>query len=77
MSAEKNGQTCTCTSGKDVFIGGVIGGLIGAAVALLFAPKSGEEVRRDLHLKKLVTDGVDKVKEAATTIANKNEEPYS
>jgi Gas vesicle protein len=76
MSAEKN-ETCTCGSAKDVFIGGVIGGLIGAAVALLFAPKSGEEVRKDLHLKKLVTDGVDKVKEAASTIANKDEEPYS
>lgn len=77
MSAEKNGQVCECTSAKDIFIGGVIGGLIGAALALLFAPKTGEEVRKDLHLKKLVTDGVDKVKEAASTIANKDQEPYS
>ncbi|WP_010631087.1 YtxH domain-containing protein [Sporolactobacillus vineae] len=77
MSAEKKEQACDCTNAKDIFLGGVIGGLIGAALALLFAPKTGEEVRNDLHLKKLVTDGVDKVKEAASTIANKDQEPYS
>jgi gas vesicle protein len=77
MSAEKKEQASDCTNAKDIFMGGVIGGLIGAALALLFAPKTGEEARKDLHLKTLVTDGVNKVKEAASTIANKDQEPYS
>ncbi|QKG85238.1 hypothetical protein GXN76_12645 [Kroppenstedtia pulmonis] len=35
-------------SGKDLFIGAVIGGVIGATAALLLAPKSGRETRREL-----------------------------
>lgn len=35
-------------NGKDFLIGTLIGGMIGAAAALLLAPKKGSELRRDL-----------------------------
>jgi len=39
-------------SGAGLFIAGaVIGGAIGATVALLFAPQSGEETRKDIAKK--------------------------
>lgn len=34
---------------KDFMIGTLIGGLVGATVALIFAPKSGRELREDLN----------------------------
>ncbi|KGX89149.1 hypothetical protein N784_02145 [Pontibacillus litoralis JSM 072002] len=34
---------------KDFLIGSLIGGIVGASVALLFAPKSGKEMRDDLN----------------------------
>src|SRR5690625_5561718 len=34
---------------KDFIIGTLIGGMVGASVALLFAPKSGRELREDLN----------------------------
>ncbi|MGM8213382.1 YtxH domain-containing protein [Virgibacillus sp. W0430] len=34
---------------KDFIIGTFIGGIVGAAVALLFAPKSGKELRGDIN----------------------------
>lgn len=37
------------TSGKDLLIGALIGGVIGAAAALLWAPKAGYETRSDLN----------------------------
>ncbi len=33
---------------KGFLIGAVVGGAVGAVVALLFAPKSGKELRRDI-----------------------------
>jgi len=30
------------------FVGAVIGGLVGAVLAILFAPKSGVEIRQDI-----------------------------
>lgn len=35
-------------NGKDFLLGAVVGGLIGAAAALLLAPKSGRELREDI-----------------------------
>lgn len=40
MAAEKRN--------KDLLVGAVIGGVLGAVTALLFAPKSGRELRADL-----------------------------
>ncbi|NIK13475.1 YtxH domain-containing protein [Alkalibacillus almallahensis] len=34
---------------KDFMIGTLLGGIVGASVALLFAPKSGKEIREDLN----------------------------
>jgi gas vesicle protein len=36
-------------SSKDFFVGAIIGGVIGAAAALLLAPKTGKELRNDLN----------------------------
>lgn len=36
-------------NGKDFLLGVVVGGIIGAATALLLAPKSGSELRADLR----------------------------
>lgn len=35
-------------NGKDFFIGAVVGGVLGTITALLFAPKSGRELRADI-----------------------------
>jgi len=37
--------------GKGVIIGFIAGGALGAALALLYAPKSGKELRQDIKLK--------------------------
>lgn len=34
---------------KDFIIGALVGGMVGAALALAFAPKSGKELRRDIN----------------------------
>lgn len=36
------------TNGKDLFIGALVGGVLGAVTALLLAPKSGRELRADI-----------------------------
>ncbi|EIJ79296.1 hypothetical protein PB1_17104 [Bacillus methanolicus PB1] len=44
-----------CSSGsKEFMIGAIIGGVIGAAAALFFAPKSGKELRSNLNKQVLV-----------------------
>lgn len=42
------GRECKCTHPKDVLLGIVLGGVIGATTALLLAPKSGPELRQDI-----------------------------
>ncbi len=42
-------------SGKNFLIGLIAGGAVGAIIALLYAPKSGKELRNDIKLK---TDGM-------------------
>ncbi|MBV6480069.1 MAG: hypothetical protein HGGPFJEG_02903 [Ignavibacteria bacterium] len=37
---------------KGILLGFVTGSVVGAAIALLFAPKSGRELRNDIRLKK-------------------------
>ena len=52
----------------------VIGGGIGAVLALLFAPKSGHELRGDIA--DVTRKGLEKGKEAATQIGDKAGEYY-
>ncbi|TCP30630.1 YtxH-like protein [Scopulibacillus darangshiensis] len=77
---------------KDFIIGTFVGGMIGAFSALLLAPKSGEELRKDLggqskdvlqkstEVAKSLTDQsqqlVGKAKEVAQNITSKEKEPY-
>ena len=50
------------SSGSSVIMAFVVGALTGAAVALLFAPASGEETRE--YLGKKTREGKDKAREA-------------
>lgn len=52
----------------------LIGGGIGAILALLFAPKSGQELRGDIA--DVTRKGIEKSKEAATVAREKAEEYY-
>ncbi|HSH26009.1 MAG TPA: YtxH domain-containing protein [Massilibacterium sp.] len=49
---------------KNFVLGALIGSVVGAAVALLFAPKSGKDLRED------VSTQVDNIKEKSIEIAN-------
>ncbi|AOZ93485.1 YtxH domain-containing protein [Paenibacillus crassostreae] len=70
MNQEENNHPIQSSS---TFLkGALIGGLIGAAAALLFAPKPGNELRGDLSDKlSLVTD---KTKEVASIVGDKASE---
>jgi gas vesicle protein len=49
---------------KDTFLAFVFGGLVGAVLGILYAPKSGLETRRDIRkFSKEVTDTIDGLKE--------------
>lgn len=52
----------------------LVGGGIGAVLALLFAPKSGEELRGDIA--DVTRKGIEKSKEAATQLQEKAGEYY-
>lgn len=49
---------------KDFIIGTLIGGMVGATLALLFAPKSGKELREDIN------QGAKQAKDLATDWKN-------
>lgn len=59
-------------SGKSFIAGAIIGGLIGAASALLFAPKAGKELREDITEQYHKTSA--KTKEIAETVSHKTQE---
>ncbi|MGN1386602.1 MAG: YtxH domain-containing protein [Bacillus sp. (in: firmicutes)] len=51
---------------KDFMIGALIGGMLGAAAALLLAPKSGKELRGDINDgAKLLSDKTEKLRQTA------------
>src|SRR4028119_2176412 len=59
----------------DFVVGLLVGGALGAALALLYAPQAGEETRetlkqRGLDLKGSAADVYDQVKDQTTTIAS-------
>ncbi|OZM56075.1 hypothetical protein CIB95_13275 [Lottiidibacillus patelloidae] len=62
-------------SSKNFMMGTVIGGVIGAFSALLFAPKSGKELRHDIETKsnevaKKTTELTNEVAKKATDLSN-------
>ncbi|OCT11912.1 hypothetical protein A8709_29045 [Paenibacillus pectinilyticus] len=57
--------------GKDLLIGAVVGGVVGAAAALLFAPKSGRELRSDIAEGAVAV--TDKTVQLATTVGQKTQ----
>lgn len=58
--------------GKDLLIGAVVGGILGAATALLFAPKSGRELRSDITEQAQAVS--DKTVQIASTVSQKTQE---
>jgi len=69
MSAEESNVS------KGLLIGFLTGGIVGAAIALLYAPKSGKELRQDIKGKtdELIDDAekyLDVAKEKASLIYN-------
>ena len=51
---------------KDFMIGALIGGMLGGAVALLLAPKSGKELRSDINGgAKYISDKTQEIKQTA------------
>jgi gas vesicle protein len=63
-------RTTMCDDNKTIAGAFLVGGLIGAAIALLYAPKSGRETRKDISkaAKKIKRDAVDLVEETIQTI---------
>ena len=64
---------------KPVMSGLLIGGLIGAGTALLFAPKSGEQTRSDIQQKtiELRDRTADSVKDAVSQVKSKTRQVSS
>ena len=74
MSEQDNG----CSGGK-VVCSFFVGGLIGAGVALLIAPKAGEETRRMIkelagEVKEKAEDYIDRAKGTATAYVEKGKD---
>ena len=72
---------------KSFLLGALIGGVVGTVTALLFAPKSGKELRRDIadtsadfydkasdYVINVTNEGKSKVQEAYTVAINKTSE---
>lgn len=56
---------------KNFFIGTLVGGIVGSVAALLFAPKSGKELRGDISQQ--VQNVTEKTAEIASTITSKTQ----
>jgi gas vesicle protein len=59
---------------KDTLFAFILGGLIGVALGVLYAPKSGKETRRDI--KKFSEDVADKVKDLGEDLTEKGRKVY-
>ncbi|MDR2645396.1 MAG: YtxH domain-containing protein [Endomicrobium sp.] len=59
---------------KDTLLAFILGGLIGAALGVLYAPKSGKETRREI--KRFGEDVADKVKDLGEDLTEKGRKVY-
>lgn len=57
---------------KDFVLGALVGGIVGAAAALLLAPKAGSELRNDVAVQAVTFSGT--AKEKTTQISNQLKE---
>ncbi|MFC7392279.1 YtxH domain-containing protein [Scopulibacillus cellulosilyticus] len=80
-------------STKNFVVGSLVGGAVGAFAALMLAPKTGEEFRKDLcgsssglidksgdlaiSLTQKTSDVVNKAKKVGQNLTSKEDEPYS
>jgi gas vesicle protein len=70
-SREMNGKEGSKTNSRDFLAGAFIGALAGAAAALLFAPKSGKDLRTTINGQtNNILEKTDKVKEKALSKSN-------
>jgi gas vesicle protein len=70
-SREMNGKDDSRTNSRDFLVGAFIGALAGAAAALLFAPKSGKDLRTTINGQtNNILEKTDKVKEKALNKSN-------
>lgn len=70
-SREMNGKDGSKTNSRDFLVGAFIGALAGAAAALLFAPKSGKDLRTTINGQtNTILEKTDKVKEKALSKSN-------
>ena len=67
MAEQENGASVS-----SVFLAFIAGAAAGAGLALLLAPKAGDEVRQ--QIKELAEDALDKTKEYARTMQDKARE---
>ncbi|CAM3511705.1 YtxH domain-containing protein [Marinicrinis lubricantis] len=61
-------------NGKDFLLGAVVGGIIGAAAALLLAPKTGKELRGDIAGQ--YQNVTEKTKEIYGTVSTRGKEVF-
>lgn len=73
---KKSEKSCSFGA-KQLIIGGIIGGAVGATAALLLAPKTGEEIRKDLQESGVLNKSLDLAKQLTGGIIGKDNEPYS
>ncbi len=72
---------CGCCGTGSIFLSFILGGVVGAGVALLLAPRSGRETRQKIRqfteeVKEKTADYVDDVKEKVTSGIDKGKELY-
>jgi gas vesicle protein len=71
---EKSSRGKKMSENKDTLCAFILGGLIGAALGVLYAPKSGKETRQDI--KRFSEDVADKVKDLGEDFTEKGRKVY-